>query len=251
VQKIFLLLFIVGSLTATAQTTYYTAGKAGLSLREQPNATAKVLEKIAYAEKVITVVDSVQPKAITTEGFSGYWWKVKYNNKEGYLVSTYLLPVPPPKAGIKKLEDYFKQVSAAAGSPIVLQKTDVALNEMGESSITKQFYKNGMEWHKSQGYETGSEVFMLPDFSIEQCFLLLRLIGQYPDLITEKDAFPLKNTVIKIADGEKGIDIEREKYEGKPGPIKKIKITLTQGAYTELEIFTLDTQGVIYWNSGV
>jgi Bacterial SH3 domain len=257
VQKILLVLFVVCSFTVKAQTVYYAAAKTGLSLREQPNATAKVLEKIAYAEKVITIADSVQPKTITTEGFNGYWWKVKYNNKEGYLVSTYLLPVPPPKAGIKKLEDYFAQVSTAAGSPVVLQKTDAASNEMGESNLTKQFYKNGMEWHKSQGYETGSEVFMLPDFSIEQCFLLLRLVGQYPDCITEKDGFPVKNAVIKNDNGEKGIDIEREKYDGpqgpagKPGPVKKIKITLAQGAYTELEIFMLDTQGVIYWNSGV
>lgn len=250
-QKIFITLFIVFSFTSKAQLVYYAAAKTGLSLREQPNATAKVLEKIAYAEKVITIADSVQPKAITTEGFNGYWWKVKYNNKEGYLVSTYLLPVPPPKTGIKKIEDYFKQVSAAAGSPVVIQKTDAALNEMGESSLTKQFYKNGMEWHRSQGYETGSEVFLLPDFSIEQCFLLLRLIGHYTDLITEKDAFPVKNTVTKNDNGEKAIEIEREKYEGKPGPIKKIKIILTQGAYTELEIFLLDTQAVIYWNSGV
>lgn len=256
-QKIFAILFIVFPFTTKAQTVYYAAAKTGLSLREQPNATAKVLEKIAYAEKLVTVVDSVQPKTITTEGFNGTWWKVKYNNKEGYLVSTYLLPVPPPKAGTKKLEDYFAQVSAVNGSPVVLQKTDAALNEMGESTLTKQLYKNGMEWHKSQGYETGSEIFILPDFSIEQCYLLLRLIGQYPDLITDKDAFPVKNTVTKIDNGEKGIDIEREKYDGpqgpagKPGPVKKIKITLAQGAYTELEIFMLDTQAVIYWNSGV
>lgn len=250
-QKIFLILFIAFSFTTKAQLVYYAAAKTGLSLREQPSATAKVLEKIAYAEKVITVADSVQPKAITTEGFNGYWWKVKYNNKEGYLVSTYLLPVPPPKAGTKKLEDYFKQVSAAAGSPVVIQKTDAALNEMGESNLAKQLYKNGMEWNKSQGYETGSEVFMLPDFSIEQCFLLLRLVGHYPDLITEKDGFPVKNTVIKNNTGDKNIEIEKENYDGKPGPVKKIKITLAQGAYTELEIFMLDTQAVIYWNSGV
>jgi hypothetical protein len=122
---------------------------------------------------------------------------------------------------------------------------------MGESTLTKQLYKNGMEWHKSQGYETGSEVFMLPDFTIEQCFLLLRLVGQYPDLITEKDGFPIKNTVIKNDTGDKSIELEREKYDGKTGPVKKLKIILAQGAYTELEIFMLDTQAVIYWNSGV
>lgn len=250
-HRLLFVFFISITCFAHSQTTYYAAAKTGLSLREQPNATAKVLEKIAYAEKVITVVDSVQPKMITTEGFNGYWWKVKYNNKEGYLVSTYLLPVPPPKAGIKKLEDYFAQVSAAAGSPIIFQKTDAALNEMGESTLTKQLYKNGMEWHNAQGYEYGSDLYLLPDFTIEQCFLLVRLIGQYPDLIAEKDAFPTKNSSAKNDMGDKTIEVEREKFDGKSGPVEKIRIISTQGAITEFEIFLLGNQAAIFWTSGV
>lgn len=234
-----------------SQYTYYAAAKAGLSMREQPNTSAKVLEKIAYGEKLLTVADNNPQLAISTEGFSGYWWKVTYNNKTGYVVSSYVLPMAPPKATTKTLADYFAQVSTKAGSPLVIKKSDAALNEMGESSLTKQLYKNGMEWHKSQGYEFGSDLYMLPDFTIEQCFLLVRLIGQYNDLISDKDVFPSKNATIKIDGGEKITEIEREKTDGKPGPVKKIKIISTQGAYTEFEIFMLDTQAVIFWSSGV
>jgi hypothetical protein len=236
---------------AFSQYTYYAAAKAGLSLREQPNTSAKVLEKIAYGEKLLTVADNNPQLAIATEGFSGYWWKVTYNNKTGYVVSSYVLPQPPPKATTKSISDYFVQVSSKAGSPLIIKKSDAALNEMGEATLTKQLYKNGMEWHKAQGYEFGSELYMLPDFTIEQCFLLVRLIGQYPDLISEKDGFPSKNTTIKNDGGEKITEIEREKYDGKPGPVRKIKITSTQGALTEFEIFMLDTQAVIFWSSGV
>ncbi|MBL7700986.1 MAG: SH3 domain-containing protein [Ferruginibacter sp.] len=250
-KNILLLAALFFCSNAFSQYTYYAAAKAGLSMREQPNANAKVLEKIAYGEKLLTVADNDPQAAIATEGFAGYWWKVKYNNKTGYVVNSYVLPLAPPKAGIKTLPDYFAQVSVKNGSPLIIKKSDAALNEMGEATLTKQLYKNGMEWHKAQGYEFGSDLYMLPDFTIEQCFLLVRLIGQYSGLISDKDAFPSKNTTVKNDGGEKITEIEREKYDSKPGPVKKIKITSTQGALTEFEIFMLDTQAVIFWSSGV
>lgn len=238
--------------TAFSQLTYYAAAKAGLSLREQPITSSKVLEKIPYGEKLIThSVDTIAPVAILTEGFGGYWWKATYNNKTGYVVSNYVLPLPPPKTGTKTMQDYFAQVSAPAGNQLVIKKTDASLNEMGESTLIKQLYQNGMEWHKTEGYENGSYLYILPDLSIEQCFLLMRLIGQFPDLIGEKDVFPTKKSVIKIDNGDKTIEVERENYDGKPGPVNKIKIGLAQGAVTEFEIFMLDTQAIIFWTSGV
>lgn len=237
--------------SAFSQFTYYAAAKAGLSMREQPNTNAKVIEKIAYGEKLITVAEEGAAIGISTEGFNGYWWKVKYNNKTGYIVNSYVLPMPPPKATVKKLSDYFAQVSSKAAAPLVIKKSDAAMAEMGELSLTKQLYKNGMEWHSTQGYEYGSDLYLLPDFTIEQCFLLVRLIGQYPDVVAEKDPFPTKNTTIKNEIGDKSIEVERDKYEGKPGPVKKIKIGAAQGAVTEFEIFMLDTQAVIFWTSGV
>jgi hypothetical protein len=239
------------SFVSFSQFTYYAAAKAGISMREQPNTSAKILEKITYGEKLFTVADENQPLAIATEGFNGFWWKVKYNNKTGYIVSSYVLPTPPPKSGVKTLSDYFAQVSTKAGSPLLIKKSEAALNEMGESTITKQLFKNGMEWQEEKGYENGSNLYLLPDFTIEQCFLLVRLLGQYPDLVSEKDPFPIKNTNTKIDGGTKSIEVQREKYDGKPGPVQKIKIVLEQGAITEFEILILGTQAVIFWTSGV
>jgi hypothetical protein len=249
-----MLVFVVVILfynASLAQLTYYAAAKAGLSIREQAGTNAKVLDKIPYGEKLTIVPNTEHQVAISTEGFNGYWWKVKYKDKTGYIVSSYVLPVPVPKAGIKTLPDYFAQVSAPAGNPLVIKKSDQALQETGESTLTKQLYKNGMEWHKTEGYEYGSYLYIIPDLTIEQCFLLIRLIGQYPDLIAEKDIFPTKRSVVKVDNGDKTIEVERENYDGKPGPVKKIKIGLAQGAITEFEIFLLDTQAIIFWTSGV
>jgi hypothetical protein len=249
-QKIFFIFLIVLAYTVKAQTIYYASAKTGISLRETPNANASLVDKIPYGGKVTIQIDSFPPSIIVTEGFKGTWWKVEYNNEQGYVSSSYLLPVPPPKTGIKTLKDYFMQVSPALGDKLVIKKSDPALNEMGETTLTKQFFKNGMEWHQTQAYESGSEVYMLPGFSVEQCFLLLRILNQYPDLIGEKDAFPLKKTLIKTADGEKITDVEREDNDTR-SPVKKIKIASTRGVVTEFEIFTLDEQAVIFYSSGV
>ncbi len=251
-KKLLAITFVICfCLSGFSQHTYYAAAKAGLSIREQPGTSAKVLDKIPYGEKLVTVAGDANQPAISTEGFNGFWWKISYNGKTGYIVSSYVLPLPAPRAGTKTLSDYFAQQSAPNGNPLTIKKSDAALNEMGESELTKQLYKNGMEWHKSQGYEFGSDVYMLPDFTIEQCYLLVRLIGQYPELIADKDVFPSKNSTIKNPAGDKTIEVIRDKQDGPGGPIQKIKITLAQGAYTEFEIFLLDTQAVIFYSSGV
>ncbi|MEO7307448.1 MAG: SH3 domain-containing protein [Ferruginibacter sp.] len=251
-KRIIVLFFsIFFYLNSFSQLTYYAAAKAGLSIREQPNSSAKVLDKIPYGEKMITVANNEQQVTISTEGFNGYWWKIKYKEKTGYIVSSYVLPIPAPRAGTKTLHDYFAQVSAPVGNPLVIKRSDAALNETGESTLTKQLYRNGMEWHKTDGYENASYLYVVPDLTIEQCFLLVRLIGQYPELIGEKDVFPTKKSIIKVDNGEKAVEPEKENYDGKSGLVKKIKISLAQGAVTEFEIYLLDTQAIIFWSSGV
>jgi hypothetical protein len=234
-----------------AQYTYYAAAKAGLTMREKPATSAKSLDKIPYGSKLLTVAEEGQQVAISSEGFNGFWWKVSYNGKTGYIVSSYVLPYAPPKAGIKTLKDYFAQISSPSGSPLVVKRSDPNLAETGEFSLTKQYYKNGMEWHKAQGYEFGSATYMIPDMTIEQAFLLVKLVGEYAEVIGEKDNFPSKNTTVKVDGGDKSIEVEKEKTEGKAGPINKIKVILSQGAITEFHIFMLDTQAVIFWSSGV
>ncbi|MEO6719910.1 MAG: SH3 domain-containing protein [Ferruginibacter sp.] len=234
-----------------AQSHYYAAAKNGLSMREQPDLNAKVLDKISYGQKLELINDTAGNKAISAEGFSGYWWLVKYNDKKGYVVSPYVLPSPPPDNSIKTLQDYFAQISSPNGNAIVI-KEPVPAGEEGGSELKKQLYKNGMEWHETQGYEYGASLYILPGYTMEQAFLLIRLIGQYPDLINVKDAFPAKKIKTKTETAERSIEVEREIYDdGKQGPIKKIKITLVAGVITEFEIFIIDTQVFVSYSSGV
>jgi len=244
-------ILLLGSLIAVSQSAYYSATKAGLSLREQPATGAKGWDKISYGEKLILSTDNGERVLVSSEGFSGIWLKVTYKGKTGYVASCYTLPLAPPKEGVKTLKAYFAQVSSTAGSPLVVKNTDAAMAEMGESTLTKQLYKNGMEWQKTEAYENGSELYLLPGFSIDQCFLLLRLLNMYPTLIGDKDPLPQKNSSSKGATLTKTVEVEKEKNMGNPPPVKKIAIITEEGAITQLEIYTIDQQGIIYWTSGV
>jgi len=164
---------------------------------------------------------------------------VTYKGKTGYVAGCYTLPLAPPKEGVNTLKAYFAQVSSTVGSPLVVKRNDAAMAEMGESTITKQLYRNGMEWQKTEAYENGSELYLLPGFSIDQCFLLLRLLKAYPTLIDEKDPLPQKNSSSKGEGFTKTIEVEKEKNMGNPPPVKKIAIITEEGAITQLEIFTL------------
>ncbi len=253
-MKILFLFFscIYFSITQAQNFINYAASKTGLSLREQPGTGSKVLQKIGYGQKLELLIDTGESIKVVTEGFEGFWQKVKYNNQVGYVVSSYLFPAVPPKVTVKNIKGYLAQLSIVAGPPVIVKKGN--RETMGDyySELKKQLYKNGAEWHEFNGYESGTEIYFLPDFSIEQAFLLVRIIGQYATQVGEKDAFPTKNVKTKINLGEKAITVERLKsYDGfTPGPISKIIIETEEGPASTLEIFLIEGQAVISWGSG-
>ena len=86
--------FCYSIISVAQENALYVAARAGLNIREKPETTAKVLEKIPYAATVTREETGEQNKRIVTEGFIGYWQKVTYNNKTGYIIDAYLLPYP-------------------------------------------------------------------------------------------------------------------------------------------------------------
>ncbi|MEK7224265.1 MAG: SH3 domain-containing protein [Bacteroidota bacterium] len=258
-MRIFLLAgFIALSFGSFAQHsfgTYYVAAKTGLSMRETPEAGAKVVDKIPYGTKVTTLDDGKEWKSISTEGLMGYWKKVKYNNKTGYIVDSYLFPWAPPKlAGATGMKQYLAQVSLPFGQKLVTRSgTMNQITEMGWE-LSKQLYKNGAEHHDFLAYEYGSDTYFLPDFSFQQGFLLLRLLPEFKDLFGEKDEFPTASK--QITKGDRVYDIKLIKYNdsedyGGPSEIQKIRIGYEDGASYLFEMYMQDNQLVIFFSGGV
>jgi uncharacterized protein YgiM (DUF1202 family) len=246
------MLFASLSSFAQQQGTMYVAAKTGLSIREKPEVGSKVLDKIPYGTKITLLEFGKEKIGITTEGILGYWGKVKYNNKTGYIVDSYLFPWPPPKLAIvKELKNYLVQVTVPFGGKLVVKSGTMNNIEENGWQVTKQLYKNGAEWHQNQGYEYGSDTYFLPGFSLQQGFLLLRLIPEFKDVIGEKDEFPTESKKFKKGDIDYDVVVERRTFGEEYVWVDKIKIEYADGASYIFEMYMLDNQLVIFMASGV
>lgn len=246
-KKLFVGAVVFYSMGITAQeSSMYVAAKAGLSIREKPDVNAKVLDKIPYATKIELKESDEETRKIITEGLTGYWKKVTYNNKTGYIVDAYLFPSAPPKAGIKTMKEYLAQLSVPFGQKLVV-KTG---NEEMETETDKQLFKNGGEWHEFRGYEYGSNTYFIPGFTVQQGFLLVRMIAEFSEAVAEKDEFPTKDKTYKKQDREYSIKVEKEQITDVPW-IKKISIEFESGAIYNFEMYEIDNQLVVFYGSGV
>lgn len=78
--------------TISAQEQAYVAAESGLSLRDQPDVSGKMLSKLAYGE-AIGVLEKTDKKLVIVdagEKVSGEWVKVETRNHIGYVFNGYL-----------------------------------------------------------------------------------------------------------------------------------------------------------------
>ncbi len=237
-------------LSAQKNQPYFVALKTGLSIRDKADVNGKVIDKIPYGTKITLLDNNEEMITQRTEGLLGYWRKVKYNNKTGFVLDSYLFPVAPPKATIKTMKEYLSQLSIPFGAKLVVKSGTMNNIEEGGWEMHKQLYKNGGEWHEFHGYEYGSNTYFLPDFSLQQAFVLLRMMPEFAEVIGPKDEFPLESKTFKKGEIEYYIKVERQDLSEEPW-INRIKIEFGDGAYYTFEIYQQDNQVVIFLGSGV
>jgi hypothetical protein len=93
-KKILAIALVFNAVIATAQQNAYVAAESGLSLRDQPDVSGKMLTKLAYGE-VIGVLEETDKNLVVLDGgekISGKWVKVETRNHIGYVFNGYLSP---------------------------------------------------------------------------------------------------------------------------------------------------------------
>jgi uncharacterized protein YgiM (DUF1202 family) len=249
INFIAIILLVVSNVFAQSKTVY-NAFKAGLSIRETPSSQAAVISKIPYGEKLTLVNPYSDTFTVVNEGMIGYWNLIEYKGKKGYVVGIYLFDMPPPKATVKTMKDYFAQLSTVAGSPVVFSKNKLG-NEM-YSQYKKQLYKNGCEYHEATFYESGYNTYFLPEVDLQKGFILTRLIPEFKDAFSATDNYPTESKKIKVKrqsyDSEKEIKVV--KSDG-GNWTDKIVVNFEDGAIYTFEIYELNGQLVISFGGGV
>jgi hypothetical protein len=251
-KKFFFLLLIAASLRLSAQNTaLYVAAKTGLSIRTRPDAASKVLDKIPFGTKVNLMEDTEEKVSVKTEGMTGSWKRVTYNGKTGYIIDSYLFSYPVPKATVKDLKGYIQQISLPFGNRLVAKHGTMGNIEEGGYEIRKQLYKNGAEIHELLGYEYGADTYYIPDFNMQQGFLLLRMIPEFKNIFSAMDEFPTANKKYKKGEIEYELTIEKADFGSENIWITKITIEYSEGATYEFTMYEENNQLVVSLSSGV
>ena len=133
---------------------------------------------------------------------------------------------------------------------LLVKRGSIQNLEEGGSETKKQLFKNGAEYHSTSGYEWHNDVYLLPVFTMEQGFVLLRLIPEFNSLFEEEDVFPTRNTTIKKNGIEYDVKVETETF-GKNIWIKRIAVEYADGGVFTFEMFQLGNQLVISFGGGV
>lgn len=251
-KKISLLIItVLISITGFAQSKIvYNVYKPGLSIRDKPSASGIVIGKIPYGDKLTLTNPYADTVIVVNEGMSGYWNLIEYKGKKGYVVGIYLFDFAPPKATVKNMKDYFAQLTQPAGT-LVVAKRGALGNEM-YSEYKKQLYKNGCEYHEANFYESGFNTYFLPEVTLQQGFILLRLITEFKDVFSATDIFPAESKKFKVM--RQGYESEKEIKVIKPEGgtwTDKIIVYYEDGATYEFEMYMHGGQLIIYFGGGV
>ncbi|HMP92878.1 MAG TPA: SH3 domain-containing protein [Phnomibacter sp.] len=240
------LLCVVMTVAAAAQAvTMFAAAKSGLSLRDAPSTQGKVLTRVPLGTKLNLLEYDYQSELINTEGFKSYWAKVKVGTQTGYVVSAYLLPMMPPKAGTATLEDYLKQIGTPH-APALVQRRGKQTEE-GFKESTQVLYKSGAHLYVATGYEWYEAHAYLPGVTVQQAWQLMRLLasGSEP-LISDKADFPHQDITETKEYGKKWVMVYRDAGAAEDSEVIRIRITSETGAYEVLEIYRMyDGVGII------
>lgn len=250
-KKGFFVLLLLSTIQLWAQDgVFYIAARNGLSLREQPNASSKSITKIPYGQQVTIKYITDNVYKYNAEGLDGMWVSVTYNGQTGYIVDNYLLPTPPPKAGVNDLKQYLEQLSSTTGAPLEIKRS-IAELEGGSISLKKQLFKNGAEYHLQNGYEAHTYTFFLPDYNLQQAFVLLRFLSEYKTALGANDVLPSTNTTIKRGETEITVKVETEDYGDGNKRVVRLKLSYEEGALYDIEVFELGNQVVVSVSGGV
>lgn len=110
--------FIFNILVVTAQQSAYVSAESGLSLRDQPDVSGKMLTKLAYGE-AIGVLEKTNKQLVVLdagEKVSGEWVKVETRNHIGYVFDGYLSSEKIAKTIRLKLKDLNVEIKNLATS---------------------------------------------------------------------------------------------------------------------------------------
>ena len=147
----------------------------GLKFRDKPE--GNVLQTIPYGSKVVTLEPKNYDYLKTVEGIKGAWVKVNFNGNFGYVFDGFLSSLPAPNLSDENLGVYVKREFRAISNEIPLSfLKDNELGESGSNVLFLEWKNQKCAYEESFYYEGGGESLCIPGVSMEEAYLLMRII---------------------------------------------------------------------------
>lgn len=153
----------------------YVHAPSGLKLRNVPDGET-VLATVPYGAKLKVVeTRNTSTPAKTVDGLKGYWAKISYEGKTGYIFDGYLSFLPTPKPG-QNLYTYCKTFFKVASDSLV-QYISCDAEVSDETAIRLfSFGNRKVVYSTNSGYEWGGEGMTIQGLSLEEGYLLAKTI---------------------------------------------------------------------------
>jgi hypothetical protein len=152
----------------------------GIKLRDKPGGA--VIQSIPYAAKVITLEAKSNNFPVAVEGIHGSWVKVNFNGKIGYVFDGFLSRLPAPSLTDANLRAYVKREFKLLSEDLPLSYlTNSDLGASGSTVLFLEWSGEKCAYENHFYYEGGGENLSIPGVSIEEAYLLVRII--------ERDAY--------------------------------------------------------------
>lgn len=151
---------------------------ARLNMRDAPALNSERLAQLPYGETVIVDHDDAPRVPLVAEGMHGHWLKVRSLEMTGYVFDAYLIPFPPPAAGVSGVWQFADTSLGSTGEP---EKRTEGTTQQG-MEITVERYNHGAviedtsRW--SPTFNQHTTTLTLQDISAEQAFLIAIKVHQ-------------------------------------------------------------------------
>lgn len=167
----------------------YVSVYAGLSLRDAPSMSGKVLTVVKFAEPVAVIPDAGKPVPITNSGIPGQWVKVKYKDLTGYQFDGFLSRFPPMNQymdirGYGEFQEYLKGQFKVASYKYTEQDT---VN--GGPYSDDYTFTNGITYRRSGSeYAFTKVAFPASVITFQEVYFMAR--SAYPSVFYGKEDGP-------------------------------------------------------------
>ncbi len=169
--------FAIGNYTTNDE--LYVYAPSGLKLRSTPDGET-VLATIPFGAKLKVLEQrKVLPQIKTVDGLNGYWAKISYEGKTGYIFDGYLSFLPTPKEGCTSLSKYCGDFFKPASTQLV---QSLSTDEEVSDENTIQLYTFGSRkvvLTINSGYEWGGEYITIQNLSLEEGYLLSKILFKF------------------------------------------------------------------------